>query len=127
MRLSCVIVDDNPGFLAAARQLLEGQRVDVVGVASTTAEAVERIAAMRPDVTLVDVNLGNESGYDLARRLVAASDGTPTRVILISTYSQADLADALPAGSTIPFVSKADLSEAAIRAALGLTTDDNAS
>lgn len=123
VHLRCVLVDDNLEFLEAARRLLEGQGIDVVGVASTTAEAIQRVAELRPDVTLVDVNLGEESGSDLARHIAAWSDEASTRVILVSAYAETDLADALPPGQTIPFMSKADLSRAAIRAAMGLTTD----
>jgi len=122
MRLRCLIVDDNAGFLEAARGLLEGQGIEIVGVASTSAEAIRRVLELRPDVTLVDVNLGEENGADLARRLLS-DETTPTRVILISTYAQDDLAEALPSGSTFPFMSKARLSAMAIRAALETTAD----
>jgi DNA-binding NarL/FixJ family response regulator len=64
--LRTLIVDDNASFLAAARDLLEREGIAVVGVASTSDEAVRRAAEMRPDVTLVDVYLGEESGLDLA-------------------------------------------------------------
>ena len=123
--MRCLIVDDNTEFLEAARRLLEREGISVVGVATNSAEAIRQVTELQPDVTLVDVNLGEESGSDLARRLTAVSDEASTRVILISTYTQADLADALPGDSTMPFVSKADLSAAAIRTALGLTTDDD--
>jgi DNA-binding NarL/FixJ family response regulator len=69
MPLRCLIVDDNPGFLAAARDLLECQGVSVVGVASTSAEARRRSRELRPDVTLVDIDLGGESGFDVVRAL----------------------------------------------------------
>jgi PleD family two-component response regulator len=68
--LRCLIVDDNPGFLHAASALLEQEGVRVVGVASTGAEAVRRAAELRLDVTLLDVDLGGESGFDVARQLV---------------------------------------------------------
>jgi len=122
MRLRCLIVDDNPGFLEAARGLLEGQGIEVVAVASTSAEAIRRVAELRPDVTLVDVNLGEENGADLARRLLS-DETSPTRVILISTYAQDDLVEALPSGLTVPFVSKARLSAMTIRAALETAAD----
>jgi DNA-binding NarL/FixJ family response regulator len=52
-----LIVDDNPGFLEAARTLLEQEGLQVVGVASTGAEAVQRAAELHPDVTLVGIDL----------------------------------------------------------------------
>jgi CheY-like chemotaxis protein len=69
MMLRCLIVDDSPHFLDAARGLLERQGITVVGVASTSAEALRRAQELRPDVTLVDIDLGGESGLELARRL----------------------------------------------------------
>jgi CheY-like chemotaxis protein len=69
LMLRCLIIDDSPRFLDAARGLLERQGVTVVGVASTSAEALQRVEELRPDVTLLDIDLGGESGLDLARRL----------------------------------------------------------
>ena len=54
----CLIVDDNPGFLDAARGLLQREGVAVVGTASTSAEAAQRVEQLRPDVALVDIDLG---------------------------------------------------------------------
>jgi CheY-like chemotaxis protein len=64
----CLIVDDSPWFLDAARSLLEREGITVVGVASTGAEALRRTAEFRPDVMLVDIDLGGESGFELAGR-----------------------------------------------------------
>jgi CheY-like chemotaxis protein len=72
--LRCVIVDDDPGFLRSARALLEQEGFRVVGVASTPADALERVQALRPDVTLLDVNLGPHSGFEVARRLSGAPE-----------------------------------------------------
>jgi DNA-binding NarL/FixJ family response regulator len=117
--LRTLIVDDNAGFLEAARDLLEREGIAVVGVASTSAEALRRAAELRPDVTLVDVYLGAESGLDLARRLSTQGDPTPSRVILISTYAESDFPDLSSVSPAIAFVSKADLSASAIEKALG--------
>ena len=117
MTVRCFIVDDNQEFLEAARRLLEAEGITVVGIASNGAEALRRVADLRPDVTLVDVNLGEESGFDLAPLLAAATDGASSRVILISTYAEGDLVDPTPAGRTFQFLSKTDLSGAAIRGA----------
>ena len=73
MRL--LIVDDNAHFLEAARDLLEREGMTVVAVASTSAEALRRADELQPDVTLVDVDLGDDSGFDLARQLAAATSG----------------------------------------------------
>jgi DNA-binding NarL/FixJ family response regulator len=115
--LRCLIVDDDPNFIALARQVLDGDGgVTVVGGAANGAEAIELLQELDPDVVLVDVRLGEESGVALAR-LIAGSDGS-SRVVLISTYSESDLAGVLPEEETIGFVSKVDLSASALRAAI---------
>ena len=72
MTLRCLIVDDSPSFLRAARGLLERQGIAVVGTASTSDEAVALAAELRPDVTLLDIDLGGESGFELVQRLAPA-------------------------------------------------------
>ena len=75
MPLRCLLVDDNEAFLEAASLLLEREGVIVVGVASTIAEALRQARALRPDVILVDIGLGTESGFDLARLLAGNGQG----------------------------------------------------
>ncbi|HWI71231.1 MAG TPA: response regulator [Baekduia sp.] len=116
MALRCLIVDDNAEFLAAARDLLEREGVTVVGVASTTAQALQRTDALRPQVVLVDVELGDESGFDLARRLADQPD--PVRVVLISTYAENDLDELVQTSPVVGFLSKRDVSRRAIDALL---------
>jgi CheY-like chemotaxis protein len=112
--LRCLIVDDSPLFIAAARSLLEREGISVVGVASTTAEALERVQELKPDVALLDINLGSESGFELAGRLHRDVGLSPTRMILISTQDEADYADLIAASPVIGFLAKATLSAAAI-------------
>src|ERR1700721_4593149 len=81
-----VIVDDNREFLDSARRLLEHQGARVVGVASTDADALRAVQQLRPDVTLVDVNIGEESGFDLAEALHEIDGAATAPVILISTH-----------------------------------------
>ena len=64
--MRCLIVDDIAGSVDAARGLLERQGITVVGVASNTTEALRCFEELRPDVTLVDIDLGGESGFELA-------------------------------------------------------------
>jgi DNA-binding NarL/FixJ family response regulator len=109
-----VIVDDNQAFLEAARNLLEREGLTIAGVASTSADALRRAEMLRPDVVLVDVSLGDESGIELAQRLVACPAHT-ARVILISTRSEDELADAIAMSRAAGFLSKSELSADAIR------------
>jgi DNA-binding NarL/FixJ family response regulator len=107
--LRCLIVDDSEEFLASASRLLRAQGLEVVGAASSGAEAIELAARLRPDVALVDVCLGDEDGFEVTRRLEAS---TPSmRVVLISTHPEEDL----PEVPTDGFLAKTALSGAAIR------------
>jgi CheY-like chemotaxis protein len=115
MPLRCLIVDDNEPFLGAATRLLEREGLTVAGVASTGSDALGRLTALRPDVVLVDIFLGEESGIDLARQMLDHDGrGAPT-VILISTHSEAAVAELMAAKHVnTGFISKHDLSASAI-------------
>jgi DNA-binding NarL/FixJ family response regulator len=115
MMLRCLIVDDSPHFLEAARSLLERQGMTVVGVASTSTDALRRARELRPDVTLVDIDLGGESGLELARRLHREADPALARVILVSTHAEEDYAELIAASPAVGFLSKSTLSAGAIR------------
>jgi DNA-binding NarL/FixJ family response regulator len=113
--LGVLIVDDNWLFVEAARDRLEQEGLRVVGVAAASAEALRRAEELRPEVVLVDIMLGGESGFELARRLAAHyRDGGPT-VILISTYSAADFAAPIAESPAAGFLPKRELSADAIR------------
>jgi DNA-binding NarL/FixJ family response regulator len=115
--LRCLIVDDNQVFLASARRLLERQGLTIVGVASTSADALREAETLRPDLVLVDVSLGEEDGVELAQRLVADRPREAT-VILISTRSEGDLTDLVLRSRAAGFLAKSDLSADAIRTLL---------
>jgi DNA-binding NarL/FixJ family response regulator len=108
--LRCVIVDDSASFLEAARELLVQEGVEVVATAENSADAIPLVEKLSPDVTLVDVDLGDESGFDLAQRLSALG----SNVILISTHAEEDLAQLIQASPALAFVSKTRLSAHAI-------------
>jgi len=110
-----LIVDDNKSFLEAASVLLEREGLSVAGVASTGADALRQVEALNPDVVLVDIFLGEESGLDLTKRLVQDGVVHEAPVILISTHSRADLEDLITASPAAGFVPKAELSANAIR------------
>ena len=113
MAVRALIVDDNAEFLGAARRLLEREGIAVVGVASSGAGALRLVEEHNPDVVLVDVYLGDESGFDLAERLSPAVGGRRP-VILISAAAEEDLRDLVEISPAIGFVSKSRFSAHAI-------------
>jgi DNA-binding NarL/FixJ family response regulator len=113
--MRCLIVDDSAGFVDAARGLLECEGLSVVGVASTSGEALRLFETLRPEVTLVDINLGGESGFELAEQLHRVGGLTPSPVVLISTHAAQDFADMIETSPAVGFLSKSSLTGAAIR------------
>ncbi len=121
MPLRCLLVDDNDAFLEAASVLLEGEGVTVVGVASSTAEALWQARALRPDVILVDIGLGNESGFDLAELLARDGQGGSAEVILISARAETDYTELIAESPAAGFLAKSELSARRIGRILGHT------
>ena len=115
MTFGVLIVDDNRSFLEAARALLEREGMRVVGVAATSAQALRGAAELRPDAVLVDIALGGESGFDVARSLAGYGDNAAPVVILMSTYSEADFADLIAQSVATGFLPKQELSAHAVR------------
>ncbi len=96
----------------------------VVGVASSIAEALRQARALRPDVILVDIGLGDESGFDLARLLAQdgqGGQGVGAEVILISTRAEADYAELIAESPAAGFLPKSELSARGISRILGHT------
>lgn len=113
--LRCLIVDDNPRFGDEARSLLEHEGVSVVGVATSGDEAVRLAEECDADLALVDISLGEESGFDVARRLVDGSDAHAPAVIFISTYDEREFASRIEASPALGFIAKTALSAERIR------------
>jgi two-component system, NarL family, nitrate/nitrite response regulator NarL len=110
--LRCLIVDDSEGFLDSASRLLSAQGLEVVGRASSGAEAVRLVRELGPDVALVDVQLGDEDGLEVTQRL--AADARETQIILISTHSENELAELIAGSPAVGFLPKAALGANAI-------------
>ena len=113
MSFRCLVVDDNQDFLQAACKVLESGGITVVGAASSSAEALLQAKESDPDIVLVDIVLGSESGFDLVRKLTATT-GPPPAVILISTHGEEDFSDLIAASPAIGFLPKWKLSARAI-------------
>ena len=121
MPLRCVLVDDNEAFLETASLLLEREGLTIVGMASTIAAALRQVRALRPDVVLVDIGLGNESGFDLARLLAQDGQVAGAEVILISTGAEADYKELIDDSPAAGFLAKSELSVRGISRLLGHT------
>jgi DNA-binding NarL/FixJ family response regulator len=119
MPLRCLIVDDSASFLDAATGLLEREGMTIVGVAFAAAEALRKTEELHPDVVLVDIVLGRESGIDLAHRLAGADLGGPA-IILISTHAEEEFGDLIEEAPVAGFVPKSELSASAIRRLAGV-------
>ena len=108
--LRCFLVDDNDAFLNAASAGLQREGAIVAGVASTIAEALRQIEVLRPDVILIDIRLGDEDGFDLARHLAQNGDGSGATLIMISSTPEADYAELIAESPVAGFLAKAELS-----------------
>jgi DNA-binding NarL/FixJ family response regulator len=114
MTLTVLIVDDHAGFRASARSLLESGGFSVVGEAATGAEAVALARELRPGVVLLDVQLPDADGFEVAERLHSVRE--PPEVVLTSTRDSADYGSLIAAAPARGFVGKAELSADAVRA-----------
>jgi CheY-like chemotaxis protein len=113
----CVIVDDSARFLEVATTRLGHGGLDVAATARTSEEAVEKVELVRPDVVLVDISLGAESGFDLAERLAGRPD--PPVIVLISTRAEEDYAALIAGSPAVGFIPKSRLSVEAVRELVG--------
>jgi DNA-binding NarL/FixJ family response regulator len=102
------------------RDLLEEQGIWVVGGGAPGTEALTQLVESRPDLALIDIDVGEESGLALARRLGEDIDGAALpKVILISTHDESEYADLIEASPAVGFLAKTDLSAALVRRMIG--------
>jgi DNA-binding NarL/FixJ family response regulator len=125
--LRCIIVDDNRALLRTVSCLLETQGMSVVGTATTTREALSLMQELKPDVMLVDIVLGPESGFELVRNLIGSGDAGRAQAILISTHDEEDFADLIAASPAVGFIPKANLNAESIRTLLAPGSANQAS
>jgi len=111
-----LIIDDNPDFRTAARQLLERHRFVVVAEAETGTSGIEMVNEQRPDLVLLDVQLPDVDGFEVAERLSRLE--VPVEVILTSSLDGTDFGELVARSSALGFVPKAELSASAIEALL---------
>ena len=115
MSIRCLIVDDSARFANDARELLEEEGINVLALAADGEEALRVARDVRPDLALVDIDLGGESGLDVARRLCDGEDGgLAGAVILVSTHTEEQFSELIAASPAVGFIAKSELSADAI-------------
>jgi DNA-binding NarL/FixJ family response regulator len=110
--MSVLIVDDHPSFRASARRLLEADGFDVVGEAPDGREAIAAAQRLKPDLVLLDVQLPDLDGFEVAARL--AESGLDSVVVLTSSRAAAEYAPLLARSPARGFIPKAEVSGAAL-------------
>jgi DNA-binding NarL/FixJ family response regulator len=116
MGMTVLIVDDHPSFRASARVLLESEGYEVVGEAENGAEAIKAAEELHPDLVLLDVQLPDLHGFQIAGKLRRLAD--PPAVVLTSSRDGSDYGPCIDVCGACGFVPKAELSGAAIAALL---------
>ena len=116
MPCQVLLVDDNRDFRSAARLLLERHGFAVVAEAETGISGVERALEHHPDLALVDVQLPDIDGFEVAERLSRLE--VPVYVVLTSSLDGTDFGALIARSPALGFVPKAELSASAIEALL---------
>jgi DNA-binding NarL/FixJ family response regulator len=114
--VTVLIVDDHASFRSRARALLHVGGFEVVGEAEDGASAITAWIALRSDVVLLDIQLPDISGFDVATRLL--TDASPPAIVLISSRDAADYGERVEQSGARGFIAKADLSGTALTAVL---------
>ena len=116
MATTVLIVDDHPSFRSSARALLAAEGFSVVGEAEDGAGGMRRACELRPDLVLLDVQLPDIDGFDVAACMTA--NGVAPTVILVSSRDRDDLGAQVARSGARGFITKSELSAAAIRGLL---------
>jgi DNA-binding NarL/FixJ family response regulator len=116
MSMTALVVDDHAGFRTSARFLLEIEGFEVVGEAADGASAIEAVERLRPELVLLDVQLPDGQGYDVARQIFER--GLTPRIVLVSSRDESDYGDKVRTSGAVGFLNKAELSGDRLRALL---------
>ena len=117
MPTSVLIVDDHPGFRASARRMLEASGYAVVGEAGDGAAAIAAVGELDPDLVLLDVQLPDGDGFEVAARLRAL--GEEAEIVLTSSRDRSDFGTAVDESPARGFIAKAELSGPALAELIG--------
>jgi CheY-like chemotaxis protein len=119
MATTVLVVDDHPSFRRVARALLEAEGYEVLGEAPDGAAALEAARRLRPDVVLLDIQLPDCDGFEVARALLDDErEGRPPVVVLVSSRSSSDYGCLVERSGAQGFLCKADLTGASLAALL---------
>ena len=95
------VLDDDETVRSGIRDLLAHERdIEIIGEAGTASQARDRVPALRPDVTILDVRLPDGNGVEVCRELCAATDPPPACLLLTSYSDDRALLDAIMAGAS---------------------------
>jgi DNA-binding NarL/FixJ family response regulator len=114
--MSVLIVDDHPSFRASARRLLEAEGFKVIGEAEDGHAAIAAAQQLQPDLVLLDVQLPDLDGFEVAARLTAM--GLASAVVLTSSRNPREYGRLVTETAARGFVPKAELSGAVLTALL---------
>jgi DNA-binding NarL/FixJ family response regulator len=116
MSRTILIVDDHPSFRGMARALLESEGFDVVGEAEDGAAAIEAARELHPDVILLDVQLPDIDGFEVAAALT--NNGKSPAIVMTSSRDACDFGSLVERSGARGFIPKAELSAASLSALL---------
>lgn len=117
MARTVLLVDDSAAFRAAALALLEAEGFVVVGESADGASVLEQAVRLQPDLVLLDVQLPDVDGFEVAR-LLSQDERVTAMVVLVSTRSASSYRARLSDTTATGFLAKQDLSGGALRALL---------
>ena len=112
MGMTVLIVDDHPSFRASARELLEAEGYEIVGEAENGTTALRAVNELKPDLVLLDVQLPDIDGFEVAARLTNGGGGPA--VVLVSSRDGSDFGPLVERSGARGFIPKAELSGAAL-------------
>jgi DNA-binding NarL/FixJ family response regulator len=107
-----LIVDDHPCFRASARAVLEAQGYDVVGEAENGVAALRAVRELHPDVVLLDVQLPDFDGFEVAERLRANGNGPA--IVMTSSRDVSDFGRLVAESGARGFIPKSEVSGATL-------------
>ena len=112
-----LVVDDHPSFRATARALLEAEGFSVIGEAVDGEEALAKTVELHPDFVLLDIQLPDIDGFEVARRLLARN--AEVKIVLVSSRDRDAYGSAIEESGALGFIWKGELSGVALEGFLG--------